>query len=155
MRFFLIHGRHLSGRVQCSHRTTSATLTTMSSGNPNYHVRHLSGLVQCSHQTTTDEIRQPYLWATAWVHMTFKIEETTKNLNQVGRPRDLNPGPPECESRPLPRSHFARWFYFSWLFIVSFHYKSCEGIKLMIVTFDICDLKLYFNISSMLELEMN
>ena len=26
----------------------------------------------------------------------FKIEETTKNLNQVGRPRDLKPGPPEC-----------------------------------------------------------
>ena len=25
----------------------------------------------------------------------FKIEETTKNLNQVCRPRDLNPGPPE------------------------------------------------------------
>ena len=40
----------------------------------------------------------------------FKIEETTKNLNQVGRPRDLNPGPPECESRGLPRSHLARFF---------------------------------------------
>ena len=38
----------------------------------------------------------------------FKIEETTKNLNQVGRPRDLNPGPPECESRALPWSHLAR-----------------------------------------------
>ena len=32
----------------------------------------------------------------------FKIQETTKNLNQVGRPRDLNPGPPEYESRALP-----------------------------------------------------
>ena len=31
----------------------------------------------------------------------FKIEETSKNLNQVGQPRDLNPGPPECESRVL------------------------------------------------------
>ena len=39
----------------------------------------------------------------------FKIEETTKNLNQVGRPRDSNPGPPECESRALPRSHLARY----------------------------------------------
>ena len=38
----------------------------------------------------------------------FKIEETTKNLNQVGWPRDLNPGPPECESRALPRSHLAQ-----------------------------------------------
>ena len=38
----------------------------------------------------------------------FQIEETTKNLNQVDRPRDLNPGPPECESRALPRSHLAR-----------------------------------------------
>ena len=38
----------------------------------------------------------------------FKIEETTKNLNQVGRPRDLNPGSPECEYRALPRSHLAR-----------------------------------------------
>ena len=36
------------------------------------------------------------------------IEETTENLNQVGRPRHLNPGPPECESRALPRSHLAR-----------------------------------------------
>ena len=31
-----------------------------------------------------------------------------KNLSQVGRHRDLNPGPPECESRALPRSHLAR-----------------------------------------------
>ena len=42
--------RHLSGRVQCSHWATSATWTTMSSGNPIYHGRHLSGRVQCSHQ---------------------------------------------------------------------------------------------------------
>ena len=39
----------------------------------------------------------------------FKIEETTKKLNHVGRPRDLNPGTPECESRALPRSHLARY----------------------------------------------
>ena len=38
----------------------------------------------------------------------FKIEETTKSLNQVDRPLDLNPGHPECESRALPRSHLAR-----------------------------------------------
>ena len=31
------------------------------------------------------------------------------NLNEVGRPRDLNPGPPECESRAKPRSHLARF----------------------------------------------
>ena len=42
----------------------------------------------------------------------FKIEEITKNLNQVGRPRDLNPGPPECESRALPRRHLARLKFF-------------------------------------------
>ena len=40
-RFFLIHGRHLSGRLQCSHRATSATWTTMSSGNP-----HLSSVIR-------------------------------------------------------------------------------------------------------------
>ena len=39
----------------------------------------------------------------------FKIEETTKNLNQVGRPRDLNPGSPECESHALARSHLAQF----------------------------------------------
>ena len=39
----------------------------------------------------------------------FKIEETTKNLNQAGRTRDLNPGPPECESRALTRSHLGRY----------------------------------------------
>ena len=32
-----------------------------------------------------------------------------KNLSQVGRHRDLNPGHPECESRALPRSHLARY----------------------------------------------
>ena len=37
-----------------------------------------------------------------------KIEETTKNLKQVGRSLDLNPEPPECESRALPRGHLAR-----------------------------------------------
>ena len=52
MRFFLIHGRHLSGRVQCSHRAKSATWTTMSYGNPVYHESHLSGRVQCSHRAT-------------------------------------------------------------------------------------------------------
>ena len=63
MRFFLIHGRHLSGRVQCSHRGTTAMWTTMSSGNHIYHERHLSCRVQCSHRTSTDDInhetRQP------------------------------------------------------------------------------------------------
>ena len=35
-------------------------------------------------------------------------ENPTQHLPQVGRHRDLNPGPPECESRALPRSHLAR-----------------------------------------------
>ena len=52
MRFFLIHGSNLSGRVQCSHRATTVMWTTMSSGNPIYHERHLSGHVQCSHRAT-------------------------------------------------------------------------------------------------------
>ena len=38
----------------------------------------------------------------------FKMEETTKNLNQFGRPRDLNPRHRECESLALPRSLLAR-----------------------------------------------
>ena len=32
-----------------------------------------------------------------------------KNPSQIGRIRGLNPGPPECESRALPRSHLARF----------------------------------------------
>ena len=48
----IYHERHLSGRVQCSHRATTALWTTMSSGNPIYHERHLSGRVQCIHRTT-------------------------------------------------------------------------------------------------------
>ena len=36
-----------------------------------------------------------------------------KNLSQVGRHWNLNPEPPECESRALPRSHLARFFFFS------------------------------------------
>ena len=39
--------------------------------------------------------------------------------------------------------------------LVSFHYKSCGDIKLMIVTFYNCDIKLYFDNSSVLLLEMN
>ena len=71
MRFFVI---------QCSHRVTSATWTTMSSGNTICHERHLSGRVQCSHRATAvssvvtgphqkinHEIRQP----TIWVHITL------------------------------------------------------------------------------------
>ena len=48
----------------------------------------------------------------------FRLTNTTENLNQVGRPRDLTPGPPECESRALPRSNLAR-----------FH-KSCFSAKM-------------------------
>ena len=50
MRFFLIHATHLSDRVQCSHRVTSATWTIMSSDTTIYHERHLSGRVQCNHR---------------------------------------------------------------------------------------------------------
>ena len=43
-------------------------------------------------------------------HLPWWLRKTTKkNLSQVGRLRDLNPGPPECESRALPRSHLARY----------------------------------------------
>ena len=148
MRVFLIHCRHLSGRVQCSHRATTVMWTTMSSGNPVYHERHLSDRVQCSHRTTTDDINHEtrqllgnlshhfdnnafrsretlnikYYISNSGIwgpirHLPlrnnkflsyFKIEETTKNLNQVGRSQDLNPGPPECESRALPRSYLDR-----------------------------------------------
>ena len=52
MRYFLINGRYLSGRVQCSHQATTAMWTTMNLGNPFYHERHLSGHVQCSHRAT-------------------------------------------------------------------------------------------------------
>ena len=51
------------------------TWTTMSSGNHIYHERHLSGRVQCSHRATSDEmnheIRQPHIWANIWVHITL------------------------------------------------------------------------------------
>ena len=48
-------------------------------------------------------------------HLSLKITNTgtlvifrlRKPLNQVGRPQDLNPRPPKCESRALPRSHLA------------------------------------------------
>ena len=36
-----------------------------------------------------------------------------KNSSQVGRHRDLNPGPPECESRALLRRHLAGYDEFS------------------------------------------
>ena len=53
--FFLIHGRHLSGRVHCSHRATAVsnlvtgplpTISIMRPGNPNYEFKlrcHLLG----------------------------------------------------------------------------------------------------------------
>ena len=41
-------------------------------------------------------------------HLPWWLRKITKNLSQVGRHRDLNPGPPECESRALRRSHLAR-----------------------------------------------
>ena len=80
---FPMHGRHMSGRVQCSQRATTVMWTTMSSGNPIYHERHLSCRVQCSHRTNYDdinhEIRQPHLWATVWVQITLPSVEELKH----------------------------------------------------------------------------
>ena len=78
MRFFLIHGRHLSDRVQ-----SSPTWTTMSSGNPTYHESHLLGRVKSSLPATSDvnnhEIRQPHLWDTVRVHITLPSVEELKH----------------------------------------------------------------------------
>ena len=41
-------------------------------------------------------------------HLPWWLRKTTKNLSQVGRHRDSNQGPPECESRALPQSHLAQ-----------------------------------------------
>ena len=79
MRFFLIHADiyRVVSKVVSGQRPT---WTTMSSGNPMCHERHLSGRVQCSHRATSDEInheiRQPHLWVTVWVHITLpSVEE--------------------------------------------------------------------------------
>ena len=40
------------------------------------------------------------------------MERLESELNQVVRPQDLNLGPPECESRVLPRSHLTRSIFF-------------------------------------------
>ena len=45
-----------------------------------------------------------------------------KNLSQVGRHRDLNQGPPECESRALPLRHLTRWR--SFCFVEYHHVKG-------------------------------
>ena len=42
----------------------------------------------------------------------LRLRKPVKSLIQVGRHRDSIPGPPECESRALPRSHLARYLYF-------------------------------------------
>ena len=56
---------------------------------------------------------------------TLIIEENhEKNLSQVGRHRDLNPGPPECESRALPRSHLARYYYYYYYY----YYYTTKGL---------------------------
>ena len=51
-----------------------------------------------------------------------------KTPSQVGRHWDLNPGPPECESRALPRSHLARSFHLSGivLFFFSGGFLTCK-----------------------------
>ena len=40
-----------------------------------------------------------------------------KKPSQVGRHRDSNPGPPECEFRALPRIHLARCYTQFWFLI--------------------------------------
>ena len=49
------------------------------------------------------------------------LRKTTKKPNQVGWYRELNPGPPECESRALPRNHLALLF---WILSLLFRRKT-------------------------------
>ena len=159
-----IHDRHLSSRVQCSHRATSTMWTTVSSGNPICDERHLSGRVECNHRATFDDINQSWDQANPiyellyeftlhchllgnlsirsspfwqqWFHIMrnckhnnsgiwgptrhlslkitnslaiLRLRKPLKTSTRSGRPRDLNPGPPECESRALPRRHLAQY----------------------------------------------
>ena len=69
-------------------------------------------------------------------------ENHEKNPRQVGRHRDSNQGPPECESRALPRSHLARYNQFclplcapitQWVWV-----RSPVGTSLMVEVFFIC-----------------
>ena len=50
-----------------------STWTIMSSGNPIYHERHLSGRVQCSHRATTDVNNHQATpsMSYCWVHITL------------------------------------------------------------------------------------
>ena len=55
-------------------------------------------------------------------------------LNQVGQPRDFNPGAAECESRALPRSHLAWWISFvmyetSLSFFLANYIRGWMGLK--------------------------
>ena len=65
----------------------------------------------------------------------FKIEETTTNLNQVGRPLDLNPGPPECESNALPRSHLGRCVLFVMMTVNKFDFFK---VSFALCIFSVC-----------------
>ena len=40
-------------------------------------------------------------------HLLFSKRKTAKTPSQIGRSHRLNSGPPECESRVLPRSELA------------------------------------------------
>ena len=42
-----------------------------------------------------------------------------RNSSQVGWYQDLNAGPPECESRALPRSHLAWYYYYYYYYYIS------------------------------------
>ena len=51
----------------------------------------------------SDHASTPWATRTGYFFYLNNIED------HVGRPQDLNPEPPECESRVLPRSHLARF----------------------------------------------
>ena len=60
-------------------------------------------------------------WIVGNENPTQTEENHGKNPSQVGRHQDLNPGPPKCESRALPRSHLARLFCFIIILMILFH----------------------------------
>ena len=57
-------------------------------------------------------------------HLPWWLRKTTKNPSQVGRHRDLNQEPPECESHALLRSHLAR------IYVLFLYEKSETRLKM-------------------------
>ena len=60
-------------------------------------------------------------------------EKPRKNLNLIGRPRDLNPGPPECEFRALPWSHLAWVSFVSWYVFLFLSFLNCFSLPLIVM----------------------